>query len=202
MSETVADDLLRSFFSRWQRLQEEKKTISDDLKELFAEAKGMGFDTKAMRAVFREEAGDKLAAEEFDAICDLYRSSLRGLRAHPARHAREIIEEFDAETGEIHEQPETVVGLAEPACDQDADAANTKSAQIPHSLPSSSPATDNAGEIPPPVSPAPIPDDDIPAFLRKPVNLRPHCLNPDLCAGSGRDHCWSCRKAMAESEAA
>jgi len=78
MTDAVANDILRSFFERWQRLEEEKKTLSDDLKELFSEAKGMGFDTKAMRAVFREQVGDKAAAEEFDAICDLYRSSLAG----------------------------------------------------------------------------------------------------------------------------
>jgi ParB-like chromosome segregation protein Spo0J len=40
------------------------------------------------------------------------------------------------------------------------------------------------------------------ANLSKPFVLRPHCLHPDLCAGSGSNHCWSCKKAMAEREAA
>jgi len=87
MTDAVADDILRSFFERWQRLEEEKKTLSDDLKGLFSEAKGMGFDTKAMRAVFREQVGDKASAEEFDAICDLYRSSLAGAGRARTREA-------------------------------------------------------------------------------------------------------------------
>ena len=81
---SVADGMLRSYFERWRRLEEEKQTISEDLKELFAEAKSHGFDTKAMRAVFREQGGDKNARLEFDAICDLYRSSLEAPRARPA----------------------------------------------------------------------------------------------------------------------
>lgn len=85
MSEaTVADDLLRSYFERWQRLEEDKAAISEDLKALFAEAKGNGFDTKVMRAVFREEVSDKAERDEFEAICDLYRASLARPRAHPA----------------------------------------------------------------------------------------------------------------------
>lgn len=107
MSTSVADDMIRAYFDRWQRLEEEKRTISDDLKELFAEARGNGLDTKALRAVFREQVGDKTARDEFDAICDLYRASLERPRAHPAHSARGIIEKFDAETGEITEQPET-----------------------------------------------------------------------------------------------
>lgn len=49
----------------------------------------------------------------------------------------------------------------------------------------------------------PIPDDDVPAFLKKDrYVLRPHCLNPSLCAGSGAKHCHACTKAMAETEVA
>ncbi len=48
-SQTVAAGQLRAFIERIERLEEEKKTIADDIKEVFAEAKGTGFDTKAMR---------------------------------------------------------------------------------------------------------------------------------------------------------
>lgn len=92
MSASVADDMIRSFFERWQRLEEEKRTISDDLKELFAEARGNGLDTKALRAVFREQVGDKAAIEEFDAICDLYRASLNAPRAGRARESQSYAE--------------------------------------------------------------------------------------------------------------
>lgn len=83
----AAQDLVVSYFERWCRLEEEKRVISDDLKALFAEAKGNGFDTKAMRAVFREQVGDKAEREEFDAICDLYRACLNAPRAQHA-HTR------------------------------------------------------------------------------------------------------------------
>ncbi|TIL33428.1 GapR family DNA-binding domain-containing protein, partial [Mesorhizobium sp.] len=45
-SQTVAAGQLRAFIERIERLEEEKKTIADDIKEVFAEAKGTGFDTK------------------------------------------------------------------------------------------------------------------------------------------------------------
>ena len=49
----VAADHLRSYIERVERLEEEKKALSDDVKEIFAEAKGTGFDTKAMRAILK-----------------------------------------------------------------------------------------------------------------------------------------------------
>lgn len=97
MGASVADDMIRSYFDRWQRLEEEKSSISDDLKELFAEARGNGLDTKALRAVFREQVGDKAAIEEFDAICDLYRASLNAPRAGRARESQSYAEAKGAE---------------------------------------------------------------------------------------------------------
>lgn len=76
MSDTVADDQIRAFFERWQRLEEEKANISGDLRELFAEAKGNGFDAKVLRAVFRDKVKDQSARDEFEAIYDLYWSAL------------------------------------------------------------------------------------------------------------------------------
>jgi uncharacterized protein (UPF0335 family) len=176
MSTSVADDMIRAYFDRWQRLEEEKRTISDDLKELFAEARGNGLDTKALRAVFREQVGDKTARDEFDAICDLYRASLERPRAHPAHSARGIIEEFDAETGEITEQPET-------ATQSDGDAivavkgsarflANAAGVEPPLSDPHPNPlptlrAADQPGAGDPlPLASGTLSDEAVPAFLR------------------------------------
>lgn len=113
-SGSVSQDMILSYFQRWQRLEEEKSALSEDLKELFAEAKGMGFDTKVMRKVFRDKTADANDRAEFEAVYELYSAAL-GMsalyappdeddepRAHPAR-AREVIEEFDTETGEILE---------------------------------------------------------------------------------------------------
>ena len=75
-SQTVAAGQLRAFIERIERLEEEKKTISDDIKEVFAEAKGTGFDTKAMRAILRERKQDQAERQEFATILDLYRHAL------------------------------------------------------------------------------------------------------------------------------
>ena len=109
---SVSDDMIRSYFERWQRLEEEKRTVSDDLKELFAEAKSNGLDGKALRTVFREQVGDKAAAQEFDAICDLYRASLNAPRAGHAREASGSSNgrtpEFDSGNGGSNPSPETI----------------------------------------------------------------------------------------------
>ncbi|MES0207899.1 DUF2312 domain-containing protein [Mesorhizobium sp. M0028] len=93
-SQTAAAGQLRAFFERWQRLEEEKSTISEDLKEMFAEAKGTGFDTKAMRAVFRDKMKDQAELMETEAIYDLYWTALEPPPARPAHSARENIHEF------------------------------------------------------------------------------------------------------------
>lgn len=78
---SIADDVLRAGFERWQRLEGEKQAISDDLKELFSELKGQGFDGKALRAAFRTVAkADDLDAQEHNAIVDLYVGSILGPR--------------------------------------------------------------------------------------------------------------------------
>lgn len=94
--ESEADDLLRSGYDRWLRLEADKAAIADDLKELFAELKGNGLDPKALRVSFRLVRDiDDADKQEQDALVDLYVASLVGAR--PARHAREIIEEFPPE---------------------------------------------------------------------------------------------------------
>ena len=75
-SQTVAAGILRSFFERWQRLEAEKQAITDDLKELFAEAKGTGFDTKAIRTIVRLRKKDQAERQEEETILDLYKAAL------------------------------------------------------------------------------------------------------------------------------
>lgn len=97
---TVADDLLRSAYNRWLRLEEGKAEIGEDLKELFSEMKANGFAPKALRESFRRVRNISDAAQnEHDAIVDIYVSSLIGARPAPARV--ETIENFDLETGEV-----------------------------------------------------------------------------------------------------
>ncbi len=75
-SQTVAAGQLRAFVERVERLEEEKKTIADDIKEVFAEMKGTGFDTKAVRAIIRLRKQDQEERQEAEAILDLYKAAL------------------------------------------------------------------------------------------------------------------------------
>ncbi|MCQ0987584.1 DUF2312 domain-containing protein [Jiella marina] len=72
----VAQDQLRSFVERIERLEEEKKTISDDIKDVYAEAKGNGFDTKVLRKVISLRKQDQNERQEQEAILDLYLQAL------------------------------------------------------------------------------------------------------------------------------
>ena len=75
-SQTVAAGQLRAFIERVERLTEEKKTIADDIKEVYAEMKGTGFDTKAVRVLIRLRGMDQAERQEAEAILDLYKSAL------------------------------------------------------------------------------------------------------------------------------
>jgi len=72
----VAAGQLRSFIERIERLEEEKKALSDDIRDVFAEAKGSGFDTKVMRQVIRLRKKDAAERQEEEAILDLYMHAL------------------------------------------------------------------------------------------------------------------------------
>ena len=72
----VAQDQLRSFVERIERLEEEKKTISDDIKDVYAEAKGNGFDVKTLRQIVRLRKMDNADRQEQEAILDTYKAAL------------------------------------------------------------------------------------------------------------------------------
>jgi len=77
MSEgNVAADQLRLFIERIERLEEEKKGISDDLKDVYLEAKATGYDVKAMRAVVRLRKLEKHVRQEHEAILETYKNAL------------------------------------------------------------------------------------------------------------------------------
>ena len=76
MSDVIAADQLRLFIERIERLEEEKKGIADDIRDVYAEAKGEGYDSKTMRAVVRLRRMEKDARDEADALLETYRSAL------------------------------------------------------------------------------------------------------------------------------
>lgn len=70
------DNRLKLFFGRVARLEEEKKGIADDIKDVWAEAKAVGFDTKIARAVFRLSKMKPDDRAEYDALIDTYRAEV------------------------------------------------------------------------------------------------------------------------------
>lgn len=72
----VARDHLRSFVERIERLEEEKKTIAEDIKEVYGEAKAMGYDTKALRTVVKLRKQDRQERQEQEAILEVYLDAL------------------------------------------------------------------------------------------------------------------------------
>ena len=74
--QTVAAGQLRAFIERIERVQEEIDALSDDRKEIYAEAKATGFDTKAIRTIVRLRKMDQADRQEAEAILDLYKSAL------------------------------------------------------------------------------------------------------------------------------
>ncbi len=75
----VAADQLRSIIERIERLEEEKKTIADDIKDVIGEAKGLGYDAKAIRTIIRLRKKDENERTEEEMILDVYMKAL-GMR--------------------------------------------------------------------------------------------------------------------------
>jgi len=75
-SETVASGQLRALIERIERLEEDKQAIADDIKDVYAEAKGSGFDTKAIRTIVRLRKKDQAEREEEETVLDLYKAAL------------------------------------------------------------------------------------------------------------------------------
>ena len=75
-TDSVAQDQIRAFIERIERLEEEKASIAGDIKEVYAEAKGNGFDTKVLRKVISLRKKDANEREEEEAMLDLYLQAL------------------------------------------------------------------------------------------------------------------------------
>lgn len=96
-TDSVAQDQIRAFVERILRMKEEAKAINDDIREIYAEAKGNGFDKTVLGQVvaYVEKRGkDRAALMEREALFDLYMEAFDGSSSHARARAREIIEEF------------------------------------------------------------------------------------------------------------
>ena len=73
---SLAGDRLKSFIEPIERLEEEKAALASDIREVYGEAKGTGFDTKIMRQVIKRRKIDRATAAEQDALMAMYLSAL------------------------------------------------------------------------------------------------------------------------------
>ena len=73
---SIAADELRLLIERIERLEEEKKGIADDVRDVYAEAKARGYDTKTMRAIVRLRKLETHQRQEMDALLETYRAAL------------------------------------------------------------------------------------------------------------------------------
>lgn len=76
MSDNIAADQLRLLIERVERLEEEKKGIADDIKDVYGEAKATGFDVKTMRTIVRLRKMEKHHREEAEALLETYKAAL------------------------------------------------------------------------------------------------------------------------------
>jgi uncharacterized protein (UPF0335 family) len=76
MSDSISAEQLRLFIERIERLEEEKKGIADDIKDVYAEAKSTGFDVKTMRSIVKLRKMEKHHRDEAEALLDVYKAAL------------------------------------------------------------------------------------------------------------------------------
>ena len=76
MIDSSSKDYLNQFMARIERLEEDKKNLLEDIKEVYAEAKSQGFDTKALKQIVRIRKIDKAQLDEQEEIIDLYKHAL------------------------------------------------------------------------------------------------------------------------------
>ena len=87
----IAGERLKSFIERIERLEEEKKALAEDIKEVFAEAKGVGFDVKTMRQIVKLRKMDQDDLDEQEALLDTYKRAL-GMLPDLEEDAAEVAE--------------------------------------------------------------------------------------------------------------
>lgn len=84
----AANDQLRSFVERIERIEEEIKASNDDKRDIYAEAKSNGFDVKALKAVIARRRKEPGELSEFEALVETYEAAL-GTRVATRAHAQE-----------------------------------------------------------------------------------------------------------------
>lgn len=218
------DGQIKSIIERVQRLQEEKRTIEDDIKEVYAEARSSGYDVKVLRAVVKHLGKDMEEVAEFDAIFDLYLQSFHAAgkpsRAHVVRDAgartQEPLQGQNPSEGEVGSAVRAGTPVSQIATPESLPAAQSEAAAgsrpeqgaderasgdgvviAAQSAQFVTPAGEGEG-VGAPVDPSPAVER--PGFARKEYVLRPHCQRPEMCSSYGSKHCGPCERAAKAAE--
>lgn len=128
---TFAHGQLRALIERIERLEEEKKAIAADIKEIYAEAKANGFDTKILRAVVALRRKDPAERQEDEALIDVYLAALGMSVVIQREPTREPEVPHDPATGEIIETESLAAGAPTVPQGQAAGEAITSHADLP-----------------------------------------------------------------------
>jgi uncharacterized protein (UPF0335 family) len=104
----IAGERLRSLIERIERLEEEKRTLAADIKEVYAKAKGSGFDTKIMRQLIKIRRMDKDDLDEQEALLDVYKRALGMLADTPLGEA--AIDRAETVAAATHARVDKIVG--------------------------------------------------------------------------------------------
>lgn len=217
MTDSTAPEEIKSFFERWVRLEEAKKEISEDLKELFKESSSRGYGSKELRTAFRRKIKEdeaNPADAEFEAVVDIYLDALNAPKdsMRDARmRARENIEKFDAETGEIVDDAEQAsVGIHSAAFTPMAALGTEESAATnsPETVIEGPKVLDGrSGDGPESRHHTVVSEDEAGQNLTSDIiqakkPLRPHCMHPgeETCGGYGDRHCGECLRLHVSSK--
>lgn len=212
----VAAAELRQFIERIERLEEEKKTIADDIRDVKSEAKARGYSVKAINEILKLRKKDVNERAEEEAVLDTYKAAL-GMIPHddvadasvnnPAsRQDRQRRRTSEAMEDNISLSAEM---LADELISEEAHAENVAlSIAVANKY--------GAGRVKAPAATLRTAGDVLKAVAVTegegggtfvlPVEspgrrlLTPHCLNRELCRSGTTDHCFSCRKATASRE--
>ena len=213
----VARDQLRAFVERIERLEEEKKTIADDIKDVYGEAKSLGFDTKILKMVISLRKKDEQQRTEEEIILGTYLQALGMIPTFVREEDKPVTaNEVRSASTDAPETPgkqcTSVVSRDEagqnltgtpnfdpaPASQGEADAPSVERVR-----PTGSAAANVGGDH---VTETPRSADIRPGLVSNPPAyhpLRPNCKNPgSQCAGYGSKLCHACAVAVRELETA
>lgn len=206
MSETVAEREFKHLIDRILRCREAEDEAKEDTKQVYADAKGRGYDKTAMGALVnelrkRDKNPDKF--EEASTILDLYRDAYGRASGtkHAIAHTHEELPPHDRDTGElIEDQLQAGSPSRGAVAPSSAGIESSPANQIPNSSAPSSPEQANKPE-----AGSSLASGTLSAMTARTKGdvirlLRPHCVHPDdldLCGGQGTKHCLDCSKAAA-----